>query len=92
MKLEKNNLIKELEKEQEELNDLAFELFCKDKLLEYMQRSKKSWEQYIEDSKRLEDLSIDMLKKWFEKAEYSSCGENSIKEKYKKVAKEQLKK
>lgn len=82
MDLKKEDLIKEIEAEQEELEAKALKMYCKDELSRQKDLVKNAEKALDSLQKRMDSLTIEKLREDFNKNINFSGGYNSVKEDY----------
>lgn len=79
----KEELINEIRSENKEIEDKAFELFCKEKIAEFLSNLDNAEKRYNSEKQKLDELNEEILKQMFERgrinSEYSSNKEYYIK-------------
>ena len=68
----------EILKDRKQLEEEAFELYCKDKLKDGMSREAEAAKKHLKASRELEELTMEFLTERFEG--YSNCSMESTKE------------
>lgn len=65
MNLNKDELIKEIQNEKRDKEELAFKMYCKDTLMQALSNEERTQKEYIKARTRLGNLTIDNLKSSF---------------------------
>ena len=88
MKVNLKELELEVISENEKIEELAFKMFCKAKIAERLKQIKEDEERLSKSKKRMEDLTEENLKSWFNTQDVCRDTKNSAK--YYEAAKKQL--
>ena len=78
----------EVENENKQIEELAFKMFCKDKVAQRLSAIKEDEERLEKSRKKLEDLTLENLTLWFNEHDY--CQRADKKESFINKAKQQL--